>query len=263
MADVLTIDINAQGVAMVGLNRPAVHNAFDAALMRAITDGVADLATNDAVRLAVLFGHGRSFCAGGDLNWMRSMKDYSYEENVTDSEVLADMFAALYAFPKPLVGVVHGVALGGGSGLAAMCDYVVAADNARFGFTETRLGLVPAVISPFVLEKIGVSAARATFISGAKFTAEDALRMGLAHRVVPAEELETARDNAIADFLLAAPHAAADAKALIRALQAFHSPVDARQLTTETIAKARIGAEAQEGMAAVLEGHTPCWRKTP
>ena len=260
MTKTVTTEIDARGVAFLGLNRPEVHNAFDTALMQELTATMRELAANDAVRLVVLFGHGKSFCAGGDLNWMRSMKEYSYEENVADSEVLADMFAALHAFPKPLIGVAHGAAMGGGSGMAAVCDYVVAADNAKFGFTEARLGLVPAVISPYVLEKIGVSAARAHFISGAIFTAEEALRIGLVHEVAAADALEAARDARIQLFLDAAPGAAKEAKALIRTLQQFDTPDKARSLTVGTIAKARIGEEAQEGMASLLEKTTPSWR---
>ena len=261
MKGVLTTEIDDQGVAWLGLNRPSVHNAFDLALMQALSDALKCLAGDDRVRLAVLYGHGKSFCAGGDLNWMRSMKEYSFEENIADSQVLADMFTALYRFPKPLIGVVHGAALGGGCGLVALCDYVLSSDSARFGFTETRLGLLPAVISPFVIQKIGVSAARAHFISGALFDAQEALRIGLVHEIAAEDALEAARDAAIARFLQAAPNASVQAKALIHALQAFDEPTKARDLTVQTIAKARLSAEAQEGMAALLDKTTPSWRE--
>jgi methylglutaconyl-CoA hydratase len=262
MESVLTVKIDACGVAMIGLNRPQVHNAFDVGMMDAISKTITQLATDDKVRLAVIFGHGKSFCAGGDLNWMRSMKDFSYEENLKDSDGLAAMFAALHTFPKPLIGIVHGVALGGGSGMAAVCDYVLATDDATFGFTETRLGLVPAVISPYALEKIGVSAAHATFLSGAKFSATDALRIGLVHQLTSAAKLDAAREKLVAEFLQAAPQATIAAKALIRTLQQFKAPEEARGITVETIAKTRIGAEAQEGISALLESRKPSWRQS-
>ena len=171
----ITLEMDERGVAMVGLNRPEVHNAFDAALIAELTTVFSELESNSAVRLAVLFGHGKSFCAGGDVNWMRSMKNFSREENVADSQGLAAMYARLRYFKKPLIGVVHGAALGGGSGLAAVCDFVLAADDATFGFTETRLGIVPAVISPYAIEKIGVSASPSPSMT-AKKTALSALK---------------------------------------------------------------------------------------
>jgi methylglutaconyl-CoA hydratase len=255
----LTCDIDSRGVASILLNRPQVHNAFDSALIAEITECFKNLSSDASVRIAVLAGNGKSFCAGGDLNWMRSMKDFSRAENIADSETLATMYATLHSFPKPLIGVVHGAALGGGSGLAAVCDYVVAAEDASFGFTETRIGILPAVISPYALEKIGVSAARAYFISGMRFSAQTAKEIGLVHRVVARDTLPQAREEAIAEFLKAAPEASIKAKALIRELQKKGSPEAARSLTIETIADARISAEGQEGMDALLNSRPAKW----
>ncbi len=260
MTNLLTLHIDARGVAMVGLHRPEVHNAFNAALIAEITTTFRALASNHAVRLVVLFGHGKSFCAGGDLNWMRSMKDFSRAENIADSTKLSDMFEAVNALPQPLIGVVHGNALGGGSGLAAVCDFVLAAENASFGFTETRIGILPAVISPYVLEKIGTSHARAYFTSGMRFDAHTAQRMGLVHRVVAEGVLENARDEVVAEFLKAAPEASINAKKLIRELQQRSADASAmRAFTIDTIVEARVSAEGQEGMSALLEGRKAAW----
>ena len=258
MYQCLTLSVDSRGVASVTLNRPEVHNAFDATLIAELTKVFAELNTNKNVRLAVLSGAGKSFCAGGDLNWMRSMKDFSREENIADSKTLATMYATINAFSKPLVGVVHGAALGGGSGLAAVCDFVLASDDAKFGFTETRLGILPAVISPYALEKIGVSAARAYFTSGMIFSAAVAKDIGLAHRVVAPDQLETAREELTNEFLKAAPQAACKAKALIRTLQQTDAS-HITDVTIATIADARVSAEGQEGMEALLTKRKPAW----
>lgn len=261
----LLLDIDARGVANVTLNRPDVHNAFDSALIAQISALLVELARADTVRMVVLSGAGRSFCAGGDLNWMRAMKQYTPEENLADAGQLAGMFIALRRFPKPLIGVVHGVAFGGGSGLVALCDYVLAADDARFGFTEARLGLLPATISPFVIEKIGMSAARAHFISGAPFTAQEALRIGLVHKLVAKEDLPVARESVVRQFLESGPAACQLAKVLIDAVDTLiRQTHDATapavtEYTTAAIAEIRATEEAQEGMSAVLEGRKPGW----
>lgn len=257
----LTLDIDERGVAFVGLNRPEVHNAFDAALIGELTSVFDALNTETAVRLAVLFGHGKSFCAGGDLNWMRAMVNYSLDENKADSQKLADMFAMISSFNKPLIGIVHGNALGGGSGLAAMCDYVLATDNSSFGFTETRLGLLPAVIGPYVIEKIGISTARAYFISGMKFDAATAQRIGLVHQITTSNTLTETRNALIAEFLQAAPLASIKAKSLARTMQVLPMSIQ-HDLAIEAISDARISTEGQAGMKALLEGGKPPWSIT-
>ncbi len=253
-----TVDIDKRGVASVGLNRPEVHNAFDDKLIAALTQVFQDLDKDKSVRLAVLSGHGKSFCAGGDLNWMRSMVKFSREENIADGAKLAGMLSTLRNFSRPLIGVVHGIAFGGGSGLAAVCDYVLAADDAKFGFTETRLGLIPATISPFVIEKIGAANARAYFLSGAPFPASVGKDIGLVQRLVPRAELDAAREETIREFLKAAPEASRAAKELIGRVTALSGQAQT-QYTVEALADARAGAEGQEGMGALLEGRKAKW----
>jgi len=259
----LTLDIDARGVATVTLNRPEIHNAFDDKLIAEITEVFAELGKNSKVRLAVISGNGKSFCAGGDLNWMRKMKDYSREENIKDSAKLEAMFATVAGFSKPLIGKVHGNAMGGGTGLTAVCDFVVASDDAKFGFTEARLGIAPSVISPYVIEKIGISYARAYFLSGMFFAANVAKDMALVHRVVPAAELQSATDEVIAEFLKAAPAAAQRSKALIRSLVDMGRDSKARtairDFTIDTIADLRVSEEGQEGMDALLSKRKPKW----
>jgi methylglutaconyl-CoA hydratase len=259
----LTLDIDKRGVAYVKLNRPEVHNAFDSKLIAELTKVFGELGGDARVRLAVLSGNGKSFCAGGDLNWMRSMKAFSREENIEDSRRLEAMFACMAHFGKPLIGIVHGAALGGGSGLTSLCDYVVASDDATFGFTEARIGIAPSVIAPYVIEKIGIAHARAYFLSGASFSAAIAKDMGLVHRIVPAGDLPGAAEETVAEFLKAAPAAAQRVKALIGRIASL-SRDDARRdairtLTIETIADMRVSDEGQEGMDALLTKRKPKW----
>ena len=203
------------------LNRPAVRNAFDERLiaaLRAWADDVTRAADAGEARVAVIAGAGPVFSAGADLAWMQRMRDYSREDNLRDADAAAGLFGALDALPVPLVGRIQGAALGGGAGLAAVCDVVVAADDAVFGFTEVRLGILPAVIGPFVVAKIGVSAARALFLTGGRFPAPQAHRLGLVHEVVPAAELDAVVDVVVRDLLLGAPSAQRRVKALLRAI---------------------------------------------
>ncbi len=260
MSDSLLVEIDARGVAQVKLNRPQVHNAFDDGLIAALTQTFGKLEVDDSLRLVVLSGEGKSFCAGGDLNWMRSMKDFSPSENITDSTRMAKMYQALRYFTKPLIAVVHGAALGGGSGLAAVADYVLAAEDAKFGFTEVRLGIIPAVISPYAIEKIGISAARAYFTSGMQFSAQTAKEIGLVHRVVAHDELHLAAEAMVKEFLKAAPGASMKAKALIEAVTPLAGDVkQVTKLTVEAIAEARVSDEGQEGMDALLHGRKAAW----
>lgn len=254
----LVLEVDGRGVAHVALHRPEVHNAFDDKLIGELTQAFEQLDKDKKVRLAVLSGNGKSFCAGGDLNWMRSMKAYSREENIADSKKLATMYARIHGFSKPLISIVHGAALGGGSGLAAVCDYVVAAEDAKFGFTETRLGILPAVISPYAIEKIGISAARAYFISGMQFSAQVAKEIGLAHRVVPAGELNAAREEIIHEFLKAGPEASRKAKQLVHDI-AGSVASKTTDISVKAIAEARISDEGQEGMDALLSKRKPKW----
>ncbi|MEJ0009668.1 MAG: enoyl-CoA hydratase-related protein [Alphaproteobacteria bacterium] len=256
--ELLTLEIDARHVATVTLDRPEVHNALDDRLMAELTRAFAELEKDESVRIAVLAGNGKSFCAGGDLNWMRSTKGYSREENIADSNKLSMLYATLRNFSRPLIGIVHGAALGGGSGLAAVCDFVVAADDTKFGFPETRIGILPAVISPYAIEKIGFSAARAYFISGMPFSAATAKEIGLVHRVVPREKLDAAREEIVGEFLKAAPWASRKAKTLISNVVGYDATAFAK-ITVEAIADARVGEEGQEGTDAVLSRRKPKW----
>src|SRR3982751_4392853 len=201
-------------VVRVTLNRPDVRNAFDEALIAELTTWAESVTTSTA-RVAVLAGAGKVFSAGADLTWMSKMVHYSHDENVRDARAMARMFEALDALPIPLIGRIHGAALGGGVGLAAVCDIVVAAEDAAFAFTEVKLGILPAVISPYVLAKIGRSAARELFLTGARFSAERAREIGLVHAVGAADELDRVVAKYVNDLLTSAPEAIAAAKRLI------------------------------------------------
>lgn len=255
----MLIDIRRDGpVAHVTLNRPEVRNAFNEALIAELMAWTRDVARDRELRVAVIAGYGKVFCAGADLTWMSRMVDYTREENVRDAHALAAMLEALDRLPVPLVGRVHGAALGGGVGLAAICDIVVAAEDAVFGFTEVKLGILPAVIAPYALAKIGRSAARELFLTGARFTAARAQEIGLVHAVVPPDELDAAVDRHVKELLTSGPSAARAAKALIADI-AGRAPRDAAAVTTEAIATHRTSPEGQEGMRAFLEKRKPGW----
>ena len=231
----------------IALARPERRNAFDAALIAELTGAFADVGD---VRAVVLTGDGPSFSAGADVEWMRSSAELSYEENVADALRLRAMLDVIDSCPAPVVAGVQGHALGGGCGLVACCDIVVAEPETEFAFSEVKLGIVPAVISPFALAKIGSSAARRYFVTGERFSAEVALRIGLVHEV--ADELESAVDRVVGELLSVGPDAARAAKALARA------PRSAQE-TAELIATHRTSAEGQEGLQAFLEKRAPGW----
>lgn len=245
----------------VTLNRPEIHNAFGDELIEKMTSFFVDLAKDDSVRLLTLTGAGKSFCAGADLNWMKSMKDYSAEENYRDSVALSKLFESLNDLPFPTIAIVNGACLGGGTGLISACDFVLASTDAKFGFTEVSLGLVPAVISPFVMGKIGEGFARAYFLSGERFDAFEAQRMNLVQKVVKHDDLEDARAKQIKRFLSAGPKAAREAKALIKGVtyRRIEGQDAVRDFTCKTISRVRIGDEGQEGMSALLEKRKPNW----
>lgn len=252
-------EIDPRGVATVTLNRPELHNAFNDELIRDLIKCFGDLELNKNVRIVVLTGEGKSFCAGADLNWMKAMKDYSHAENLKDSQNLAELFTVINQFSRPVIGKINGSALGGGAGLVACCDYVVAVESAVIAFTEVRLGLLPAVISPFVIAKIGESHARASFLSGAKIPVGRAFVMGLVHQVSTSERLNHDVDLVIADFLLAGPTATVLCKELIKKVVSDNDPKKSRDYTCETISKVRSSIEGQEGMSALLEKRKASW----
>jgi methylglutaconyl-CoA hydratase len=245
-------------VARVWLNRPEVRNAFDGLMVTELRKALFDLRSVDAARVIVLGGRGPAFCAGADLEWMKAMAGFTRDDNLREAQALADLFFTVYESPKPIVARVHGAALGGGAGLVAACDMAVAALGTQFGFTEVRLGLVPAVISPYVLAKIGESAAREAFLTGERFEAVQAQEMGLVRRAVPEEDLDAAVASRVEEILKAGPQAAAEAKALIREV-AWSRVEDVQRYTVEKIADVRVSPEGQEGMRAFLEKRKPRW----
>ena len=248
----------APPVARVWLNRPDVRNAFDGLMVTELRKTLFDLGTEDDIRVIVLGGRGPAFCAGGDLAWMKATASFTREENLREAQAMADLFFTVYNSPKPVVARVHGAALGGGSGLVAACDIAVAALGSQFGFTEVRLGIVPAVISPYVVAKIGESAARELFLTGERFEAVRALEIGLIRAAVPEEDLDAVVAGRVGELLKAGPRAVAEAKALIREVS-FKRVEDVQRYTVERIADIRVTAEAQEGMRAFLEKRKPSW----
>ena len=253
-----SIQITPGPVTRVTLNRPEVRNAFDETLIAELRGWAEGVPADGSIRAAVLQGAGPVFSAGADARWMAKMAGYSREENLDDARQAAAMFQALDNLPVPLIGRIHGAALGGGSGLAAVCDVVVAADDAVFGFTEVVLGILPAMISPYVVSKIGLSAARELCLSGARFSAARALQIGLVHEVVAASHLDEAVDRHLALFRKAAPSAVAATKRLLRAV-AGRRPADVMALTVDAIANQRVSPEGQEGLRAFLDKRKPSW----
>ena len=243
------------------LNRPEVRNAFNEEVISELADWAAwatEQAGPGGLRVAVLAGAGAAFCAGGDVTWMAKMVGSTEDENLQDAMAASRMFAALDSLPVPLIGRIHGAALGGGSGLASVCDIVVADHEAVFGFTEVTLGILPAVISPFVLAKIGRSAARELFLTGARFSATRAREIGLVHAVVPAADLDRTVSAYVREILAAAPEAIASAKALIPRVW-NRSVEEATPITARAIAARRVSPEGQEGLRAFLEKRKPSW----
>ena len=237
----------------ISLNRPEVRNAFNAEMIAEITETFSAVSQ----RAVVLSGEGKSFCAGGDLEWMRGSIDYTEEQNLADARCLAEMFTAIDTCPCPVIGKVHGAAFGGGLGLLCVCDVVVAAEGMKFCFSEVKLGLAPAVISSFAIAKIGIGQARRYFLTSEVFGPEIAKDLGLAHEIASADNL----DSVVADLLAAigqgGPNAIEEAKRLLRAIAS--NPHDVLDLSAASIAKLRVSPEGQEGVRAFLEKRKPSW----
>lgn len=248
------------GVCQVVLSRSDVHNAFNKQLISELHRAFEQISATPGglIRVAVLSGEGRSFCAGADVNWMRESLYYSEEENLGDARSMAQMFDTINSCPVPVIGRVHGAALGGGVGLAAVCDIVVQAEGTRWAFSEVKLGIAPAVISPYVLAKIGRSHARSLFLTGERFSAERALQIGLAHWLVPEAQLDSEVARITQEILSCAPMAVTRAKELILAVPDLERE-EAMLLTTQTIASLRVSPEGQEGLRAFLEKRKPAW----
>jgi methylglutaconyl-CoA hydratase len=248
----------ADGVLTVTLNRPDVHNAFNDELIGEAIDLFSNLDT-DAARVVVLKGTGKNFCAGADLNWMSRMVSYTRDQNVRDSSLLAKMYALMNECPLPVVGRIHGAAIGGGVGLVSVCDVAISMNTSQFGLSEVKLGILPAVISPYVIAKIGQTHARALFLTGERFDAERAHRIGLVHRVVESEaELDAAVYETVTQLKTSGPEAVRECKKLI-AYVASHELADAIPYTVEAIATRRTSEEGQEGMQAFLQKGLASW----
>jgi methylglutaconyl-CoA hydratase len=253
------LDVRREGpVEYVTLNRPDVRNAFNERVIADLTAWARAASQSPGLRAAVVAGAGPVFSAGADAAWMSKMAGYSHDDNVKDAYAAAHMFLALSQVPVAVIGRVHGAALGGGVGLAAVCDIVVAAETTVFGLTETKLGILPAMISPYVLQKIGVSAARELFLTGMRFDAAKAKAIGLVHEVVPEAGLDAAVQRYIGEVLTAAPTAVAAAKALIPRVWG-QPPSEVIGLTAEAIAGQRVSPEGQEGLHAFLQKRKPGW----
>jgi methylglutaconyl-CoA hydratase len=245
------------GVLTVTLNRPEVHNAFNDELIAEAIDLFGSIGSRNA-RAVVIRGTGPNFCAGADLNWMSRMVSYTREENVRDSSLLAKMYALIDECPLPVIGRIQGAAIGGGVGLVAVCDVALAAKECKFGLSEVKLGILPAVISPYVIGKIGGSHARALFLTGERFDAERALRIGLVHRI--ADDLDVALAETLKQLMSSGPEAVRECKKLI-AHVASHDLADSIPYTIDAIATRRVSEEGQGGMKAFLSKEKAPWNQ--
>lgn len=260
MKNLLT-QIDPRGVATLTMNNPERHNAFDDLLIAELTREFRRLDADPQVRVVVLAANGKSFSAGADLNWMRRMADYSATENLADARALAELMRTLNELSKPTIALVQGPVYGGGVGLVACCDMALASPRAKFCLSEVRLGLIPAVISPYVVEAIGSRAARRYFLTAEIFSAAEALRLGLLHEIVDEEQLAESGSALCQQLLNNGPQALTAAKKLIVAVG--KGPIDQVMIaeTAERIAGIRAGAEGKEGLGAFLEKRKPSWVK--
>jgi methylglutaconyl-CoA hydratase len=249
-------------LARLRLNRPELHNAFDAALIAELTSALERVAADPGIRVVVLEGAGPSFSAGADLNWMRGMAAASEAENREDSLRLAKLMRVLDELPKPTIARVHGAAFGGGVGLVACCDIAIGVPEAKFGLTESKLGLLPAVISPYVIAAIGARQARRWFASAELFDADEAQRIGLLHDVVNPTALDTAVQRQVDLLLKAGPIASATAKSLVRRVAAGGSGEQLDAANADLIARLRVSPEGQEGLSAFLDKRKPAWTES-
>lgn len=249
-------------IATITLRRPEVHNAFNTQVIEDLRTAFDTLSTDEGLHAVVLTGEGASFSAGADIHMMREAATFSEEQNREDALRLADLLYTINTFPCPVVARINGTAMGGGVGLVATCDIAIAAENARFAFSEVKLGIAPAVISPYVVRKIGETNARMLFVTGERFSASRALAIGLVHAVVPREQLDQAVQSALAELLSSGPMAIRKCKALALNVGTMDY-AQARLYTSETIAHLRASKEGQEGLSAFLEKRKPSWIARP
>ena len=258
--NLITIDNNHQGICTVTLNKPKSHNAMDDDLIAVLTKTWQQIADDDSVRAVILAANGKSFCAGADLYWMKRSIDYTEQENIKDTMGLAKMLNGLNTLNKPTIAQVQGVAFGGGAGLLACCDIVIASENASFSFSEVKLGLIPATISPYVIAQIGMKAARRYFLTAERFNAHEALRIGLVDEVTPFSEL-VVQTQAIAQLICAnGPQAVAASKQLIHDVHGKTIDSGLMKDTAQRIANVRASEEGQEGLAAFFDKRNPAWK---
>ena len=254
-----TIDFKTENqIARIYLNRPEVHNAFNDVMIAELTEVFKKISEDKKLRVAVLTGNGKSFCAGADLNWMKRVINYSYEENLRESLDLAELFYLMYTLPQPTIARVNGAAIGGGAGLVAVCDIVIASEKARFSLSEVKLGLVPACISPYVIKRVGERVARELFLTGERIDAQKAFQLGMANQVVPEDKLDEAVDERVKLLLSSGPNAISMCKELLQKVPGMEVE-EFKRYTAEVIAKMRISDEGQEGMNAFLEKRKPRW----
>ena len=256
--ETLDLQVDARGVARLTLNRPDKHNAMDAAMIAELTEVAGRLGRDPGVRVVVLTGTGRSFCAGGDLGWMQAQMAADAATRAREAGALATMLGALDAMPKPLIGRVQGQAFGGGVGLMSVCDVAIGVTGAKVGLTEVRLGLIPATIGPYVVARMGAARARRVFFSGRVFDAEEAVELGLLARAVPADDLDAAVEAEVAPYLAAAPGAVAEGKRLVAALGRGADTAQVA-LSIEALVARWENDESAEGIAAFFEKRKARW----
>lgn len=256
--DTLTVSEN-KNVITVALNRPEVHNAMNELLIKELTGCFAELNNKKNVRVIILTGNGKSFCGGADLNWMKSMIKYSKKENIKDSKKLLSLFETIYSCRKPVIGRINGSAFGGGLGLIAVCDITVAVPGLPFAFSETKLGIIPSIVSIYVIRRIGHANARRLFITGERFSSEHAKEIGLIDCVVPAQELDARIQQVVEEMKTSAPLAIGEAKNLVKTHQEM-TVEEYKEYTVHKIAELRVSEEGQEGTTAFLEKRKPRWR---
>ena len=259
MSALLDVRRSSPHVASVHLNRPDVRNAFNEAVIAELRDTFTQLGADTQLRAIVLGGHGKAFCAGADLAWMRAMADYSWEQNRADAQALADMLWTVYSCPVPVVGRIHGDCYAGGVGLAAVCDVLVASDAANFCLSEAKLGLLPGTISPYVIRALGEQASRRYMVTAERFTATQAHALGFVHEVCPADALDTKVDEVVAALVANGPMAARACKRLVQDVAGQPITTALREDTARRIADIRASDEGREGVQAFLGKRKPAW----
>jgi methylglutaconyl-CoA hydratase len=247
-------------VGTISFNRPEIHNAFNSTVIDEMLSLFDEIETDKDLRIVILTGEGKSFCSGADLNWMRSVVNQSFEENLDESNRLADLFHKIYSFPRPVIGKINGAAIGGGTGFVAVCDISIAAESAKFSFSEVKIGVVPACIGPYVIKKMGEGKARELFITGERMDAKRAFEVGLVNSYVSDDKLDEVVESLVQSVLSSGPEAVTMAKKLVSTVPGM-TPEQFKPYTAEMIAKLRISNEGQEGMEAFLNKRKPKWVK--